>query len=155
MCRAQRGAAHKATSSAALPEYADATDANLRRLGHGLDRDQPHPELRHIQSAGEVHGVDDMSDLEDEGETVACMFAIGQRRLAHAKQRDAARQKLGMPGWIVALRQVDVDAKGSGVIEAAYILEIEKDSVRCRPPCGPGCLQARGYFTLDRSVERN
>jgi hypothetical protein len=43
-----------------------------------------------------------------------------------------------MLGWILALRHVDVDAKSSGVIEAAYILEIEKDPVRCRPPCGPG-----------------
>jgi hypothetical protein len=86
-----RGAAHKATSSATLPEDADAANANLRRLGHGLDRDQPYPELRHIQSTGEMHGVDDMSDLEDEGETVARMFAISQRRLAHAEQRDAAR----------------------------------------------------------------
>jgi hypothetical protein len=133
-----RGAAHKATSSAALPEYADATDANLRGLGHGLDWDQSYLELRGIESTGEMHRVNDMGDLEDEGETVACMCALGQRRLAHAEQRDAARQKLRMLGWILALRHVDVDAKSSGVIETAYILEIEKDSVRRWFSCSPG-----------------
>ena len=126
------------TPSGALPEYADATDPNLRGLRHGLGWDQPYPELRGIESTGKMHGVDDMSDLEDEGETVAGMCTLGQRRLAHAEQRDAARQKLGMLGWILAFRQVDVDAKRSGVIEAAYILKIEKDSVRCRFPCSPG-----------------
>jgi hypothetical protein len=114
------------TPSGALPEYADATDANLRGLRHGLDWDQPYPELRGIESTGKMHGVDDMSDLEDEGETVAGMCALGQRRLAHAEQRDAARQKLGMLGWILAFRHVDVDAKRSGVIEAAYILKMRK-----------------------------
>src|SRR5215471_3330491 len=102
-----------------------------------------------------MHGVDNLSDLEDEGETVARMFAINQGRLAHAEQRDAAGQKLGMLGWILAFRHVDVDAKSSGVIKAAYILKIEKDSVRCRPPCGPGRLEVRGYFALDCSVEGN
>ena len=79
-----------------------------------------------------------MSDLEDEGETVARMLAFGQRRLAHAEQRDATRQTRGMLGWILAFRQVDVDAKRSGVIEAAYIFKIEKDSVRCRFPFSSG-----------------
>ena len=48
---------------------------------------------------GKMQPVDDAGDIKDVGQPVAGMLVVGRRGLAHAEQRNAARQMVGVAGF--------------------------------------------------------
>src|SRR4051794_19089565 len=114
--------------SVGLPEYADATDADFCRVRYRLARHQPDVQLGGVESPGQMQLVDDVGDLEHEGKAISRVLAIRRRCLADAEQRNAAGLQFGMPGRVFAIGNIDVDAKDSGVVEAAHVLQIEEDA---------------------------
>src|SRR6187455_2242986 len=57
--------------SIALPEHADAADADLGLISHRVTRHQQHVDLPRLDGAGKMQPVDDAGDIKDVGQPIA------------------------------------------------------------------------------------
>src|SRR5262245_52686773 len=115
--------------SIGLPEHAYPADADLGLGRHRVARHQQHVQLLCLDRAGQMQPVDDVGNIQDVGQSVASVLVVSHRRLAHAEQRNAARQMVGIVGGIFAFGYVDIDVERGRVADTAHILQVQENTV--------------------------